>query len=44
MENTEEKMIFDDGEVIEGQEAEFGEDNDFIDPLEELSGEGECDE
>lgn len=44
MSNCEEKMVFEDGEVIEGQEAEFGEDNEFIDPLKDFEGEGECNE
>lgn len=33
-----EKTVFEDGEVIESMECEIGEDNNFIDPLEELEG------
>lgn len=34
-------MEFENGEVIERQECEKGEDNGYIDPLEELRGESE---
>lgn len=44
MPDIDEKMTFEDGEIVEGQEAEMGEGNEFVDPLEDFSGEGECDE
>lgn len=36
--SNEEKIVFENGEIIESQEAEMGEDNNYIDPLENLEG------